>query len=79
MYQDSRFSKQKCPPREYINILFVFIVQGLPLDGEELLPYCYQGLESVLPLVENPPLQYLPRSNQTTVEVKHFIKNYVLR
>ena len=43
--------------------------QGLPLDREDILPFAFHSLEAVLPLVEDPPLSYLPRNHSCTVEV----------
>ena len=43
--------------------------QGLPLEREDILPFGFQCLESILPLVEDPPLPYLPRNTACTVQV----------
>jgi len=43
--------------------------KGLPLDREDILPFAFHSLEAVLPLVEDPPLSYLPRNHSCTVEV----------
>jgi len=44
--------------------------KGLPLDKSSLLPLAATCLSSVLPLVEDPPLPYLPRHQAHTVEIQ---------
>ena len=44
--------------------------QGLPLQTEDLLPLTAACLTSVLPLVEETPLPFLPRSRPANVEIQ---------
>ena len=57
VYTDWRFSHLYCD-------------QGLPLDTEGLLPLTAACLTSVLPLVEDTPLPFLPRSRAANVEIQ---------
>ena len=44
--------------------------QGLPLHTDDLLPLTAACLTSVLPLVEETPLPFLPRSRPANIEMK---------
>ena len=57
VYQEWRFTQ-------------VYKDKGLPLDKSSVLPPSNRCLSSVLPLVEDPPLPYLPRHQAATVEIQ---------
>eukprot|EP00090_Calanus_glacialis_P046972 TRINITY_DN9495_c0_g1_i1.p1 TRINITY_DN9495_c0_g1~~TRINITY_DN9495_c0_g1_i1.p1 ORF type:complete len:2089 (+),score=822.89 TRINITY_DN9495_c0_g1_i1:455-6268(+) len=44
--------------------------KGLPLDKSTVLPLANRCMASVLPLVEDPPLPYLPRHQAAVVEIQ---------
>ena len=48
----------------------VYTDKGLPLEGCEVTPLTKGCMTSVLPLVDTPPLPYLPRSRAANVEVQ---------
>ena len=48
----------------------VYTDKGLPLEGCEVTPLTQGCMTSVLPLVDTPPLPYLPRSRAANVEVQ---------
>ena len=48
----------------------VYTDKGLPLEGSEVTPLTRGCMTSVLPLVDTPPLPYLPRSRAANVEVQ---------